>query len=417
MTTTEVAAPARRLGVVAADLHRLAERLWAPADLPDWPVRVTTGTLPDTHRVVEEYAVAPGLDRPRYLLPLHHPHAVAAALTGGAQTQGRRTRLAARAGALGWRSGVLRRAVRGRLTVGVDRRIGDDELGEWLLLRRIAEQLGVPDLSAVVPVRRAMPNAKPTGRLMTHDGATVGYLKAGWSEATRALVANETSALRDLHGRVGRFAVPTVAATDRWHHLEYLVADPLPSGLLPLRGRPEPMAKDLLAIARTGDRSREPLARSSYLRSLSQRLEAAAQAVPDAVTVLRARLDAAVATAGADDVELGRWHGDWVSWNLAIAPSGPVAWDWEYSAACVPVGFDLLHWHFQETLARRDGTLRAAVDAVDAAAPSLEVLHVVPSMREVVASLYVVEILTRAAELAARGSGWNPRLHPALLQL
>jgi hypothetical protein len=138
--------------------------------------------------------------------------------------------------------------------------------------------------------------------------------------------------------------------------------------------------------------------------------------VPDAAGVLRAALDRIVtAAAPGSMLEVGRWHGDWVSWNLARAATGRVAWDWEYSHRHVPLGFDLMHWHFQETLAGSDATLDSAVAASHAAVPGLAALGVAPEARATVADLYVVEILTRAAVLAARGCGWNPRLYPALL--
>ena len=53
------------------------------------------------------------------------------------------------------------------------------------------------------------------------------------------------------------------------------------------------------------------------------------------------------------EVAFGRWHGDWVEWNLAEADGELWAWDWAYSAPDVPFGFDLLQFfHLRHRILR-----------------------------------------------------------------
>ena len=111
------------------------------------------------------------------------------------------------------------------------------------------------------------------------------------------------------------------------------------------------------------------------------------------------------------------WHGDWVSWNLAGLRGEAYAWDWEYSDPSAPVGFDLLHWHFQHRLAQDDGNLENATLTLDRATTGLAALGVPPAGQRLTASLYLLEMLTRALGLAADGNGWNPKLYPSLLHV
>jgi hypothetical protein len=90
-------------------------------------------------------------------------------------------------------------------------------------------------------------------------------------------------------------------------------------------------------------------------------------------------------------------------------------WDWEYSAPQAPVGFDLLHWHFQSSLADPAATLDTAAEALARRMPGLERLGLAPASHRLVADLYLLEMLTRAVGLAAEGSGWNPKLYPRLI--
>ncbi len=372
------------------------------------------GSLPSSHAVAETYAVVPSLALPRFLLPMGVRRGVATALSRRVSSQSPQARALGVVAGVAWRTGLGDRAARTRLTVGIDRRVPPEQWGEWLIVRHLGSVIEGTNLSAVIPVKRATPNSKPTARLLRSGGEVVGYAKLGWSDATHGLVANEARVLCELDGGVGKVSVPRVLANGEWQSLNYLVTSPLTDRHGRFLVPPDTMVADLLAISRSGDLETTRLQDSAYFRGLQSRL-AAATGEPEVVTALSTWLSRVC-----DDVHLlsfGRWHGDWVSWNLSTSELGTVAWDWEYSARSAPLGFDLLHWHFQQRLARTDGSLAAAVAAVDAASPSLSSLGIPPRAHALLVSVYLIEVLTRAVSLASLGCGWNPRLYPDLLRL
>ncbi len=91
------------------------------------------------------------------------------------------------------------------------------------------------------------------------------------------------------------------------------------------------------------------------------------------------------------------------------------AWDWEHSAPDVPIGFDLLHWHFQHRLATAD--LARAIKALDLSVPALSRFGLSRPAQPLVASLYLLEMFLRAARLSVGGGGWNPKVYPAMLEV
>jgi hypothetical protein len=78
-----------------------------------------------------------------------------------------------------------------------------------------------------------------------------------------------------------------------------------------------------------------------------------------------------------------------------------------------PIGFDALHWYFQRTLPARG--IDAAVQSVDNARRDLQAVGVAESAMAYVASLYLLEMFVRSVRLERGGGGWNPRLHPRML--
>lgn len=395
------------------NLASLVARLWVDERDADWPVTVSTGPMPSSHVAVETYTVWPSLRRPRFLLPVGAPAAVTSAFTRFLTTPSTGARAVGLGLAAGYRAGLAERVFTDRLVVGIDRRVRPGDRGEWLLLRRLAEELNTPGLVAIHPVRRAVPAAKPTLRLFDRGGIPKGYAKVGWSAATRAMVRRETAALRDLDGGVGMVRAPRALVSGDWHDHSYLVAAPLPPGLRAWRRPPEEMPEAIRQIAATGDESSASLAESPYLSNVRERIRASAGNEPEAAAALSAWLERL--GAHPTKLEFGRWHGDWVSWNLGGVEGEVYSWDWEYSDRCVPVGFDLLHWHFQHRLAESDGTVVNATRVLDDVTSRLSALQVAAESQRLVASLYLLEMLTRALVLAARGGGWNPKLYPAML--
>lgn len=399
------------------NLDRLVERFWGPPSSQS-PVVVTTGDLPAGHALVEEYAVVPSIRRARFLVPLRAPRAVWSAFTSHLTTVSPSSRLSGVALAVGFRTKAAH-PVTDRLRVGVDRRVPSADRRHQLILRQLAHDLDAPDLVAVHPVRRATPNAKPTARLFSAEGEALGYAKLGWSPPTARLVRNEAAVLHELDGEVAGLSVPRPRASGSWEgatsSLDYLVTSALPPGLRTWRTTPEDAPGILTGIADTGDRHYGRLVDSAYGASLRQRLSGAASKEPEATNALQAWLSS---LEGRDDpLVFGRWHGDWVPWNLARTSrrAGGAVWDWEYSARQAPVGFDLLHWHFQTALADPEANLDTAAAALADRLSGLRLLDVSPGSHRYVADLYLLEMLTRAAGLAAEGSGWNPKLFPRLV--
>lgn len=399
-----------------APLRSLVDRLWDVGEEGSGPpVVVTTGPVPPTHVAVESYVVLPSLARARFLLPVRAPRAVASAFTRHLTTPSARARLVGAGLAAGFQARAGDKLFRDRLVVCIDRRIPRQDYPRWLLLQRLSEELDVPDLLAVHPVRPAVPSSKPTLRLFDRGGTARGYVKVGWSESVRRMVRTEAAALRDLDGGVPGVRVPRLMASGHWRDHEYLVASPLEPGLRPWTVPPDRMPMAMLRVARTGDVGTSTFRHSRLRDSIARRLDRAASTEAEAVTALRGWLHRLEADETA--LAVGRWHGDWVSWNLADLHGEAVAWDWEYSARAVPLGFDMLHWSFQHRLAGQGVDLEIAAKTLDESVPRLGSLGVPPGSHRLVGSLYLLEMLTRAVSLAAEGNGWNPKLYPSLLRV
>jgi hypothetical protein len=403
----------RRVTVEADDLRRLTRRVWGAG--PDSPVLVSRSPLPETHLTLESYAVVPSSQHPRYLVPLGSPRATLTAayrLPYSSRTR-RAARMLAAGGTVAWS-----RLGRDRLYVGIARSVPPERWPDHLLLRRIAAELGLDseDAVALLPVRRVMPTTKPILRLFDRRGASLGFAKVGWSDATRRVVENEVDVLHELRGRLQHLQVPSVLASGALAGNTYLVTTPAPSPMRVWSRRPQDCGSLLTDVAHSSGLHVEPLSASRFRARILAELDAAQAAAPALVDLLRTWLHAATAQP-VDDLEFGRWHGDWTRWNVVEADGHPLAWDWEFSEPSVPIGFDLLHWHFQQTLARPQGSLGSAVRAVYEAAPALAAVGVDPARHRLVASLYMVEILTRACRLNAQGGGWNPRVYPDALEV
>jgi hypothetical protein len=402
--------------LLGAGLSTLVDRFWHTED-DDSPVVATTGELPPTHQLVEEYLVLPSLARPRYLVPVAAPRAVTAAFTEHLATAKASSRALGVMVASGARLGMLGRVGTSRLRIGIDRRIPEKRRADWLILSRLARELDVPGAYGIIAIRRQMPNSKPTARVFTQDGLALGYLKLGWSEATDELVENETQTLLSLDGRVGPVTTPTVAASGGWSGHRFHLARSLPTGIRPWSGEAgHPTA--IQAVASSGWVLSVSLAGSEYAEGTLRRLEDARAAGVTEAEALLDWLRRLCHQTGADiELQMGRWHGDWIPWNLGKVGDTTVAWDWEYSAPSAPLGFDLVHWHFQSRLAKADGTLREAAEAAWRNASQLSQIGVPSEHHRLVVSAYLIEILTRAAHLAGQGAGWNPKLRAEIRDL
>ncbi|MEU8183970.1 hypothetical protein AB0B85_26140 [Micromonospora sp. NPDC049044] len=390
------------------------------AVFPDERVNLTVGGgAPAGHRAVARYAVVPSVARARFLVPLGAPRAGAASLLAYNALRPPKVRaLRAVLGGLA-RLGAVGLAPFPTLTVSVP--VGATA-AELLLAERLAAELGGTPLLAACGVRPPDPNGKPTLQLFTVDGRPYGYAKIGWNDATRALVTAEAAALRALRAVTGVADHPTpprLLAETAWAGQVVAVIEPLPPAVRGVPVDDPPRIAALLAVARRGGPPSPPraLAGSTFLTRLAGQAERAAAAEESG-----ARAVAAVAALarrhGDTSVEFGHWHGDWVPWNLGRHDGRLVAWDWEHSAADVPVGFDLAHDAFQRALVLRGETAAVAASAVDAYLDRHgDRLGLGASQRRLVADAYLVEMWLRTWRLADAGAGWNPALHPALLDV
>lgn len=400
---------------VARDLRTLAERVWTPTDDPDWPVRVDVGAPAPGRVVAEQYVVVPSLKRATFLVPVGARAASRAAFGADLTTSSVRTRALGAVSSAGFGGPVGERLLRARLTVSMDPSVPRSQWSRWLLIQHLADELGARGLVGFLPVRRAIPNAKPTARLFDGEGRAVGYVKVGWSPATRVVVRNEAAALAAIENRLRLLQAPRLAAAGTWHGQDYAVAAPLPPGVRPWTAEPSTTPELLLDIVRSGQTSRGPLAGSGFAQRVRAELEVAAAEQPEAAGVLvewLARLERRT-----DPLDFGRWHGDFIPGNLGQVDDRPVAWDWEFSDPDVPVGFDLVHWHFQRQVSPPDGSLEAGMRAADAEQSRLATVGVAPGSTDLVTSLFLLEVCTRAVRMAADGAGWNPKLYPALLDV
>ena len=89
-----------------------------------------------------------------------------------------------------------------------------------------------------------------------------------------------------------------------------------------------------------------------------------------------------------------RWHGDLTPWNVGPVPGGRAVWDWERSAAPVPLGLDAVHASYAVA------TLRGGMAVADALAVAarnatgvLTALGVPETAVPAVAAAYAIELL------------------------
>ncbi|MFI5927916.1 hypothetical protein ACIA3K_18245 [Micromonospora sp. NPDC051543] len=390
------------------------------AVFPDDRVHLTVGgAVPAGQRAVARYAVVPSVARARFLVPLGAPRAGAASLL--AYNALRPPKVRAFRAALGGlaRLGGAGLAPFPTLTVSVP--VGAP-VADLVLSERLAAALGGAPLLAACGVRPPDPNAKPTLQLFTVDGRPRGYAKIGWNDATRALVTAEAAALRALRVVAGvpdHPAPPGLLTETAWAGQAVAVIEPLPPDVRGVPADDPPRIAALLAVARRGGEPGvpRPLASSTFLaRMVAQAQRAAVAGSAGARAV--AAIAALTRRHGDTTVEFGHWHGDWVPWNLGTHDGRLVAWDWEHSGPDVPVGFDLAHDAFQRSLVLRGESAEVAAAAVDACLGRHGGRLGLDAARcALVADAYLLEMWLRTWRLADAGAGWNPALHPALLDV
>jgi hypothetical protein len=410
-------------GRVSSDLAWLIDLLWGPAVEAGLACVRTDGTVPEGYLAAERFAVVPSLARPRFLVPLASRRAAWASTSRYNALRPTKVRLLRAAVGAGMRVGAGQWALRDRLVVSVAAGASGASMEDLLIGAHLRRMLEAPDLVMGIGVRQPHPNRKPTLQLLDAAGEVRAYVKVGWSRLTRQLVRNEAEALRGCAANPPPgLGVPSVLASGRWRDLDLVATSPLPAGVRRHRGALRPPRVTVTAgLAAHGVRTL-PLAASPYWSSVRRRVAAAAVGSGDGAAEVAAALQRA-----ADQVEeghggtrltFGRWHGDWVPWNLAWAGDRLFAWDWEHSGGDAPLGFDLLHWQFQVAFVQQGrSAAEAASRCASLAAPYLAQLGIEPETAKALPPLYLLEAYLRAQWMQAAGAGWNARFHPAMLRV
>lgn len=318
------------------------------------------------------------------ILPLGSPRATAAAVHRYHDGRSARQRLQTMAAETLARLGKLD-VVSGERT----------ELEPFALIERLADDLDEPDLVAAITLGPRRRNRKPVLQLIRPDGSSIGFCKVGWSEFTKELVGNESTWLRAVEGSLpAGLTAPRVIFESAYSmggaDLHVVVSSPLHTPRL--AHRRAPLSSDLaVGLARAAGSRNAAVADLPWLDDLRQ--------------VPLIDLDRLLHEHGDARLEVGLWHGDLTRWNTATTRhGGTLIWDWEFADDDRPIGFDLLHQHFESVRRRpRRSEADAVASVTEAAAAILDPLGQPSSA---VLDLYLCELIRREARL--RGEGWDP---------
>jgi hypothetical protein len=402
-------------GSVESALGRPLARLGAVL----WPASerlrlVRRGAAPAGFRAIRSYTAVPDLRRARFLLPDGARRGVAASVLR--YNRLRPARMRAVRGVIG---GMVRAGLGGvfreRLDVCIARDLTADDASEIVVEEWIeAHALGGHPALVAIGVGRQGPNRKPVLQLFSPRGEALGYAKIGWNDFTRELVRAEAQMLERCARAAPGPWTPAPLALGTCRDLEVSVVSPLPVDARRFDPTSPPPVELLRWIAGLDGRA-EPghLAGSPYAARMHAALETGDEPAAEAGRSLLGRLERADPA-----LAFGTWHGDLVPWNLARVPDGLAVWDWEHAASGVPVGLDLVHWHFQTALILDGRDARDAVMAARAAVRGpLEALGVPARSHEAIVALYVVELLVRVERASRAGAGRSPRVWPALADI
>lgn len=361
---------------------------------------------------VHTYLPFPSLRSTRLLVPLDTPDTAAAAVTlRSTPRHGGARRAAYRLLAQGLSSGLVQRVLRSRVDViGADPVTGDGAS----LADHLGGLLGVP-VAVSAKVAPGDPHRTVGMHVVAADGSLLAFVKVAGGELSRRLLVNEARALTRLaeHDDDGVLAWPRLLHHGSWEGLHLLVTTPLELlGSRPLTLDEPPPVQAVRAVAATGRCTSGPVFGSDYWRWTRARIGGFAAAALDTGQrrTLARLVDIVEGTCGPVVLPYGAWHGDFLPWNLAWDSGRLVTWDWEYWAASVPLGFDLLHYCAGTLFFREGADVRDALEeARQWAGDGLAELGLDDQQAGAVCALYGLEFLLRRLDIAAHGGGEDDR--------
>lgn len=293
---------------------------------------------------------------------------------------------------------------RGRRLVPASRLIRADR-GDGSLLGCLADELGVSPLAAAIGTPRRDGWWKPTLQLFDQAGHPVGFAKIGLGALADRLVTNEHAALTS-GAKPASIKVPAALAMIRWRDLAVVVTEPMPPTV---RRRPDDAGAPTAAMASLwGNADPVALVGGPWWAATRRRLDAVAgtgDAAPELDRMGEILAAAATVAAGAQVVH-GRWHGDWVPWNMAHDRDGTVwLWDWEYSGADVPAGTDRMHWAYQVArVLRGESVADSGTFARNSTTADLVAAGCSDDQVQVLSFVHAAELCTRAIEARSLGA-------------
>ena len=393
----------------AEDLRWLIDVLWGRSGAR---ARVVRGP-PWRSGAARSWAVVPSADRPRFLVPMIDRRAAAASVTAFNGLRPPVTRAARRMLGGLLRTGIGNLAVRDRVEIATEEPDGESvPLGS--LLRRI---FGRVDLTVAVGVGGSGPNRKPTLQVMSLAGEPLGFAKLGWSEPTRDAVRNEAAALSRWSDRdTVTLGVPALLHGGAHHGLEVSVVAPLPRRARRHDPAVPPPVEVTREVAAVGAVSVEAFGTSGYWTRMVDRIGEAQSGLGERDDVaLRSFVGRVEDEHGAEPTAFGAWHGDWSPWNMAWYRGRLFVIDWEHWSEGVPVGLDLLHYHFQVAFHLRRRSVSEAIELMDRQSlPLLQSLNLSPRQARAARDAYLIEVLMRAEERRRAGAGIAARFHPQM---
>lgn len=319
----------------------------------------------------EQYLILPKPSDPRVVVDRNEPDAVQDAIDRMISS---RTGFGpARALAGGASSLMARRKPSWLVEAGASKMTLREHLSDVLNTEvRISVSVGPP-----------RPNRKPVVRCYAKTGL-LAVAKLGPEPHTAAMVTNEGRWLDVMTAN----PLPGVVTPPMLHLGEYGDSSLLVMGALDLESDLGLDFADVpLDLAREiAERNTEivSLQESTWWHGLPARMD------DKKLDSVRAQMAQAAASSLFGDVKTAAWHGDWSPWNMGRSRNGKLCiWDWERSALGVPVGFDLLHLHYQYG------------EGLRGADPDLATIGVPVNQNTLLRRLYLFELCARHCEAGA----------------